>query len=102
MRAEYGKSTRQFFAESHTPLKLLELGKDVFENAIVDSSILLLREGKHRDPCMTVDMDQFNVDEFPPTIDTGDVFGRTARNRGQCCRGSNSVSWTRWSTLVFP
>ena len=66
LRAEYGKSTRQFFAESHTPLRLVELGKDVFENAIVDSSILLLREGKHGDPCMTVDMDQFNVDEFPP------------------------------------
>ena len=66
LRAEYGKSTRQFFAESHTPLRLAELGKDVFENAIVDSSILLLREGKHEDPCMTVDMDQFSVDEFPP------------------------------------
>ena len=66
LRAEYGKSTRQFFAESHTPLRLVELGKDVFENAIVDSSILLLREGKHGNPCMTVDMDQLNVDDFPP------------------------------------
>ena len=66
LRAEYGKSTRQFFAESHNPLRLVELGKDVFENAIVDSSILLLREGKHGDPCMTVDMDQLNVDDFPP------------------------------------
>ena len=66
LRAEYGKSTRQFFAESHNPLRLVELGKDVFENAIVDSSILLLREGKHDDPCMTVDMDQLNVDDFPP------------------------------------
>ena len=66
LRAEYGKSTRQFFVESHTPLRLVELGKDVFENAIVDSSILLLREGKHDDTCMTVDMDQLNVDDFPP------------------------------------
>ena len=66
LRAEYGKSTRQFFADCHTPLKLVELGKDVFKNAIVDSSILLLREGNHGDPCMTVDMDQINVDEFPP------------------------------------
>ena len=66
LRADYGKSTRKFFVESHTPLRLVELGKDIFENAIVDSGILLLREGKHDDPCMTVDMDQLNVEDFPP------------------------------------
>ncbi len=66
LRAEYGKATRRLFAEDHAPLRLIELGKDVFENAIVDSSILILREGKHEDACMTVDMDRFNVGDFPP------------------------------------
>ena len=27
LKAEYGKSTRRFFSERHTPLRLLELGK---------------------------------------------------------------------------
>ncbi len=66
LRAAYGKATRRLLAENHAPLRLVELGKDVFENAIVDSSILILREGKHEGPCMTVDMDRLNVGDFPP------------------------------------
>ena len=67
LRAEYGKTTRQLLAENHAPRRLVELGKDVFENAIVDSSILVLREGSRRGgACMTVDMDRLNVGDFPP------------------------------------
>ena len=66
LRAEYGKTTRQLLAENHAPRRLVELGKDVFENAIVDSSILVLREGRREGACMTVDMDRFNVGDFPP------------------------------------
>ena len=66
LRSEYGKTTRRFLAENHAPRRLVELGKDVFENAIVDSSILVLREGRRGGACMTVDMDRFNVGDFPP------------------------------------
>ena len=66
LRAQYGEVTRQFMADRHTPMRLVELGSDVFENAIVDSSILVLREGNHDRACMTVDVDQLNVDNFPP------------------------------------
>ena len=45
LKAEYGKPLRRFFSERHTPLRLLELGKDVFDSAIVDSGVLLLRTG---------------------------------------------------------
>ena len=31
LKAEYGKSTRRYFAERNTPIRLLEMGKDVFD-----------------------------------------------------------------------
>ena len=66
MRAEYGKKTRRYFSESHTPTQLLEMGKDVFENAIVDTNILILRQGRHGETCAAVDMDRLADKTFPP------------------------------------
>ena len=83
LRAEYGKSLRRFFAERHTPLRWLDLGKDVFESAIVDSGVLLLRAGREaaqdadRDAAdleqvergqgfPAVDMDRLPGASFPP------------------------------------
>ena len=67
MRAEYGKKTRRYFSESHAPLQLIEMGKDVFENAIVDTNILILRHGKSGEPCAAVDMDRLDDKTFPPS-----------------------------------
>lgn len=39
LKAEYGKSTRRMMSEDITVLRLLEAGKDVFEEAIVDSNL---------------------------------------------------------------
>ena len=58
LKAEYGKSTRRYFSDNHTPLRLIELGKDIFESAIVDSSILITRHGKHNETGKAVDMDR--------------------------------------------
>ena len=66
LKAEYGKSTRRFFSERHTPLRLLELGKDVFESAIVDSGVLLLRTGERNGAFPAVDMDRLPNASFPP------------------------------------
>ena len=68
LKTEYGKSTRRMFAESHTPLQLVEMGKDVFQNAIVDSAILLARSGKSGETAKAVDMDKLTGDDniFPP------------------------------------
>ena len=66
LKAEYGKSTRRFFSESHTPLRLLELGKDVFESAIVDSGVLILRTGERNGAFPAVDMDRLPSASFPP------------------------------------
>ena len=66
LKAEYGKATRRYFAERHTPLRLLEMGKDVFEQAIVDSSILIARSGPSNTPGYAVDVDKLPDRSFPP------------------------------------
>ena len=66
LRAEYGKKTRRWFAERHAPLRLLEMGKDVFENAIVDTNILIARSGKSDEGGKAVDMDSLPDKHFPP------------------------------------
>jgi len=65
LKAEYGKSLRRYFAERHNPL-LLELGKDVFESAIVDSGVLMLRSGGTAQPFRAVDMDRVKSSDVPP------------------------------------
>ena len=66
LKAQYGKSTRRYFAEGHTPLLLLELGKDVFESAIVDSGIVMLSTGVGSQAFPGVDMDRLPGEKFPP------------------------------------
>ena len=66
LKAEYGKKLRLYIAEDHTPLKLLELGKDVFESAIVDTSVLLLRTGGDSGAFPAVDVDHLSDADFPP------------------------------------
>lgn len=72
LKAEYGKPLRRFFESSHTPLRLLEMGKDVFENTIVDTAVLLLREGGGSGEgrsLVAVDMDRLSDKTFPPVAE---------------------------------
>lgn len=73
LKAQYGKATRRYFSESHTPLRYLELGKDVFDSAIVDSGVLVLRTGGTGDVFPAVDMDRLDVKDVPPPED---LWGR--------------------------
>ena len=66
LKADYGKSTRRWLSENHTPLLLLELGKDVFEAAIVDSCIYIARNGKSEQVGRAVDLDRLADKSFPP------------------------------------
>ena len=66
LKAEYGKSTRRYFAENHPPLRLLEMGKDVFESAIVDSCVLIAHAGRRNGVARAVDLDKLAVKDFPP------------------------------------
>ena len=69
-KAAYGKTTRRFFDENHAPILLVEMGKDVFDEATVDTSVLLLRHGQHGHkgamPFPAVDVDKLDDDNFPP------------------------------------
>ncbi len=74
LKAEYGKPTRRYFSDNHTTLRLIELGKDIFESAIVDSSILIARHGKHDETGKAVDMDRLPDKDFPPAENRWAVF----------------------------
>ena len=73
LKAEYGKSLRRYLSEKHEPLALLELGKDVFASAIVDTSVLLLREGNSNGAFPAVDVDHLSDGGFPPE---GNLWGK--------------------------
>ena len=88
LKAEYGKNTRRMFAESHSPLRLIEMGKDVFQNAIVDSAILLARSGKSAETAKAVDMDKLADKTFPPA----------AEHWGEL-RASGEQAWSAMSAL---
>ena len=66
LKAQYGKSTRHHMSKRLEVLRLLEMGKDVFENVIVDASILIGRAGKTRETGKAVDMDRLADKSFPP------------------------------------
>ena len=66
LKAEYGRFLRRYFRERHTPVRLLEMGKDVFKNAIVDTNILLVRHGRSEQTGKSVDMDRLSNKTFPP------------------------------------
>ena len=70
LKAEYGKTTRRYFSEQHTPTLLMEMGKDVFEEAIVDTSVLLLRQGNRGNRAdlsiPAIDIDRRDGTDFPP------------------------------------
>ena len=66
LKADYGKKLRCFFSENHTPIKLVELGNRIFENAIVDTCIILARNGQYNEICSAIDIDSLPGSEFPP------------------------------------
>ena len=88
LKAEYGKPTRRYFSDNHTSLRLIELGKDIFESAIVDSSILITRHGKHAETGKAVDMDRLSDKDFPP-----------AENRWSAFRPQGEKPWSTLSSI---
>ena len=66
LKAKYGRSQRRWLAENHTPLRLVEMGKDVFEEAIVDTAVLLARQGGAAGRLAAADLDHLDDGIFPP------------------------------------
>ena len=65
MRARYGKKLRGFLSAEHSPLRLIDMGKNAFE-AIVDTNILLASTGRAKQKFKAVDMDSVAEKQFPP------------------------------------
>ncbi len=65
MRARYGEKLRSFLSAEHSPLRLIDMGKDAFE-AIVDTNILLAGKGNTEQEFKAVDMDSVPEKHFPP------------------------------------
>ena len=51
MRSNYGKKQRSFLSSKAAPIKLVDLGSNIFDSAVVDTNILLCRKAtlKRRD-----------------------------------------------------
>ena len=88
MRSSYGKTTRKYFARQHCPVRWLDLGKDVFNAAIVDSGVLILRTHTRAMAFPAVDLDGLEDKSVPPS----------APSWGECRPGSDDA----WLVLPHP
>jgi hypothetical protein len=50
LRSNYGKKLRDFFVQEADPIILIDLGADVFENATVDTNILIWKKDHYKFP----------------------------------------------------
>ena len=73
LKAEYGKTTRRYLCEMHTPFLLMEMGRNVFDEAIVDTCVLLLKQGYRGSHdsledlgIRAVDVERLDGGTFPP------------------------------------
>jgi hypothetical protein len=57
MRANYGKSLRQYLSEKN-PIRLLDLGPGVFQNATVDTNILIAKNSDNKDELQSIVIDR--------------------------------------------
>ena len=88
LKAKFGEKTRHYLSSKMTPLLLLESGKDVFENAVVDTSIFMCRNGRENIKCRAVDMDRLANKTFPPSDENWGVLNP---KRGKPWRSLRSI-----------
>lgn len=61
MRAGYGEKTRKFFTERTNPKILIDLGANVFDNATVDTNILLFSKSNNQRQTTSVAVNGINL-----------------------------------------
>jgi len=67
MRAESGDLTREFLKSKSQVLKLIELGKGVFANAVVDTNVFIATTTSERHQSLAIDIEQTSDGTFPPS-----------------------------------
>ena len=99
LRAKYGKKLRCLFSEAHSPLRIVEMGKAVFENAIVDSSVLLARHGGRAEPLPATDLDRLPPKmSFPNLPD--EVWGEVRPSGDAPWSIMSRTGWTVMDKMV--
>jgi type II restriction/modification system DNA methylase subunit YeeA len=62
LRANYGKSLRNYLLENTQPLELIDLGSGIFESATVDSNILIFKKSKNnQEPFVGLDISKEKI-----------------------------------------
>ena len=68
MRANYGKTTRNYFLTETQPILLIDLGSGIFEEATVDSNILLFQKQSFQNSFSAIDISKeknvTNLEDF--------------------------------------
>ncbi|MFR9530822.1 MAG: Eco57I restriction-modification methylase domain-containing protein [Rikenellaceae bacterium] len=76
MRAAYGEKARAFFAKNN-PLRLVDLGANIFDSATVDTNILIIAKGQNQNGMLVASAKEKLVDvsmlsfSSMPSIDNG-------------------------------
>ena len=92
MRAGYGENTRNFFAEKTNPLILIDLGANVFENATVDTNILLLSKSPNTFTTKCASFNRVGINSLENLSDF-------VQQRGTMCSFDNNGSWVILSPI---
>ena len=78
MRSRYGDGTRKALGDKVRGLSLIELGRGVFPNAIVDTNVLIATNTiQARSRSRAVDVERSLSSSFPPTNQDWGLVGRT-------------------------
>ena len=89
MRSGYGEKTREFFTTRTNPMLLVDLGANVFENATVDTNILLYSKLPNLGKTISV---TFNVDSLEKLSDF-------VQQHGAPCQFKGGDSWVILSSI---
>ena len=89
MRAGYGEKTREFFTTKTNPTLLVDLGANVFENATVDTNILLYSKASNQGETLSVTF----------TEDSLEYMSDFVQQQGTRCHFAGNDSWVILSAI---
>lgn len=64
LRAEYGKKLRNYFIQNSNPLILIDLGENIFENATVDTNILITSKENYQQELLALSDNEIDKDNL--------------------------------------
>lgn len=64
LRAEYGKKLRNYFIQNSNPLILIDLGENIFENATVDTNILITSKENYQEELLALSDNEIDKDNL--------------------------------------